>query len=179
MTDTEIKLVTGALLHDVGKVLYRAGDNRKHSASGYEFLKEEVGMSDEEVLNCVRYHHGDALSHAGLKADSLAYIVYIADNIAAASDRRAAENEEKGFDPKIPMQSIFNILNGNSEKYHYHPAALDDEAGINMPTEKDYPFDQSFYQKIRRELSDTMRGIEEWKEGYIHSLLSAMEAYFS
>ena len=39
MTDKEVKLVLGALLHDIGKVIYRQGDDRrKHSQSGYDFL---------------------------------------------------------------------------------------------------------------------------------------------
>lgn len=36
MTEKEIKLIIGSLLHDVGKVIYRQGeDRRKHSQSGY------------------------------------------------------------------------------------------------------------------------------------------------
>ena len=35
MTDQEVKLVLGGLLHDIGKVIYRQGDDkRKHSISG-------------------------------------------------------------------------------------------------------------------------------------------------
>ena len=47
MTDKEVKLVLGGLLHDIGKVIYRQGDDRrKHSQSGYEFLKEDVQSQD-------------------------------------------------------------------------------------------------------------------------------------
>ena len=42
MIDQKIKLITGSLLHDIGKVVYREGsDRRNHSVSGYDFLKEE------------------------------------------------------------------------------------------------------------------------------------------
>ena len=34
-----INLIIGSLLHDVGKVIYRISDHRKHSISGTEFLK--------------------------------------------------------------------------------------------------------------------------------------------
>lgn len=61
MTDREIQLVTGALLHDIGKVIFRSGEHRKHSASGYEYLKEDRKIQDPEILDCVRYHHGDEL----------------------------------------------------------------------------------------------------------------------
>ena len=40
MTDREVKLVFGSLLHDAGKVIYREGtDRRKHSQSGNDLLK--------------------------------------------------------------------------------------------------------------------------------------------
>ena len=46
------------LLHDIGKVVYRSGDGRNHSQSGYEYLKNEADIHDVKILNCVRYHHG-------------------------------------------------------------------------------------------------------------------------
>lgn len=82
MTDKEVKLVLGGLLHDIGKVIYRQGDDRrKHSQGGYDFLKEDVQSQecDKEILDCVRYHHADAVKGAKLNQDALAYIVYIAD----------------------------------------------------------------------------------------------------
>ncbi|MCM1415502.1 MAG: HD domain-containing protein, partial [bacterium] len=89
MTDREVKLVLSSLLHDVGKIIYRQGeDRRKHSQSGYDFLKDEVGLEDAEVLDGVRYHHADAMRTAKIADDALAYIVYIADNVASAADRR-------------------------------------------------------------------------------------------
>ena len=40
MTDHETKIIIGSLLHDIGKVVYRkVMDGRKHSQSGYEYLK--------------------------------------------------------------------------------------------------------------------------------------------
>lgn len=179
MTDKELKLITGALLHDIGKVIYRGGDGRKHSISGYEFLKEEALIADREVLDAVRYHHGEALAKANINDNSLAYIVYIADNIAAASDRREADNEEKGFRQEIPLESIFNILNGNKKKFHYYPKVLDDTEGINMPVDEEISFDKYFYQSVRAEILNTLKGVENWQEEYINSLLSTMEAYLT
>ena len=113
MRDKAVKLVIGALLHDIGKVIYRSGDGRNHSISGYDFLKEEIGIEDKEILDAVRYHHGKLLSKADILKDSNAYIVYIADNIAAASDRREGMEEDYGFEPTMPLSSVFNILNEN------------------------------------------------------------------
>lgn len=53
LTNRQIKLVVGSLLHDIGKVVYRRGDGRNHSTSGYDFLKNEAKIEDAELLNCV------------------------------------------------------------------------------------------------------------------------------
>ena len=51
MIDQKIKLITGSLLHDIGKVVYREGsDRRNHSVSGYDFLKEEGKIEDKEKI---------------------------------------------------------------------------------------------------------------------------------
>ena len=44
ITDDQIKLMIGSLLHDIGKVVYRSGDGRNHSQSGYEYLKHIFQM---------------------------------------------------------------------------------------------------------------------------------------
>lgn len=116
ITDDQIKLMIGSLLHDIGKVVYRSGDGRNHSQSGYEYLKNEAHISDDEILNCVRYHHGMYLKNASLAEDDKAYVVYYADNVAAFSDRREAEAGEGGFDKAMPLESVFNILNGNQDR---------------------------------------------------------------
>ena len=118
MTDRQIRLLAGSLLHDIGKVIYRAGDGRNHSRSGYDFLKEEANIHDSEILACVLYHHGKNLRNADLPVDSPAYITYYADNIAAAVDRREKDDGDAGFDKTLPLETVFNILNGNQEKKH-------------------------------------------------------------
>ena len=179
MTDREIKLVAGALLHDIGKVVYRGGDGRQHSISGAEFLMERADIRDREILDMVRYHHGANLKNAVLPDDSGAYVVYLADNIAAAADRRDAENGEQGFDPRVPLESVFNILNGNHQHMHYRPAALDDRGGINMPADEPIEYDSSFYQKMEREIIDALKGVKTMEADYVNSLLNVLEAYLS
>ena len=88
MTEKQIKLTIGSLLHDIGKIVYRSGDGRNHSQSGYQYLMEEAGIQETEILNCVRFHHGANLKAADIADKDLAYITYFADNIAAAADRR-------------------------------------------------------------------------------------------
>lgn len=179
MTDREVKLVVGGLLHDIGKVLYRQReDRRKHSVSGYTFLKDEIHIDDLDVLDCVRYHHADALKNAVLEQDSLAYIIYIADNIASATDRRQKEAQDVGFEISTPLQSVFNILNQNQEEKYYEPKTLNSEDGINYPTDQKTMFDEHFYTKVKHMLTDNLCGLE-WTSEYINSLLEVLEANLS
>lgn len=176
MTEREVKLVIGNLLHDIGKVIYRTGDRRKHSQSGYDFLKEDVKIGDKEILNCVRYHHGEAIRNARIEDDSLAYITYIADNIASATDRRKKESVDYGFEASMPLQPVFNILNGNDKKSYYSPMML--KKDINYPTDEKKAFDEHFYNEVKIKLIDTLTA-NEWTKQFINSLLETLEATLS
>lgn len=117
MKEKEI-LIKGALLHDIGKVCYRAMNKRiNHSKLGGDFLEQYLKPNEEteRLLNCVRYHHKDYLQKAKLNKNDLAYIVYEADNIASGMDRRENEGEEKGFDPKLNLDSIFSVFYSDKE----------------------------------------------------------------
>ena len=134
----------GGLLHDVGKVAYRSGGpQRTHSIRGYDFLREcwektECSSQNrkadrESVLDCVRYHHEDALKNAEPPDDSLAWIVCAADNIAAAADRREEEgiesSEVKGrfsFNRYLPLNPVFSKLNGRHDGYIVLPSGTDE-----------------------------------------------------
>lgn len=169
-----VNLIIGSLLHDVGKVIYRTGDGRKHSVSGADFLKNEAKLTDKEILNCVRYHHSDVLKNAKIEENDNAYITYIADNIASASDRRA-NGEEFGFSVTLPSESVFNILNDNNQKYTYLPKMLEVEKGINYPQENSRKFDKSFYDDVARKIKENIEK-REFSSEYVNSLLEVLEA---
>ena len=173
MTEQEVKLVVGSLLHDVGKVIYRSGDVQNHSKSGYDYLKDEIHIDDQTVLESVLYHHADMLKDAEIPDDSHAYITYVADNIAAASDRKKSENGNCGFEVSMPLQPVFNILNGNHGQQYYHPQMLDGEK-MNYPTEKKQAFDEVFYKQVKEQLTDVLNQIQ-WSGQYINSLLAVLE----
>lgn len=173
--DRQIKLIIGSLLHDIGKVVYRSGDGRNHSQSGYDFLKTEAGIEDTEILNCVKYHHGAHLKNTSISSYDCAYITYFADNIAAAADRRSAENGEDGFDKTVPLDSIFNILNGNNGKCHYGMQVLNPNNPINYPVSEKITMGNYFYKEVIQNITDHLKGIS-LDEEYLNSLLSILEA---
>lgn len=172
MTEKEIKIVIGGLLHDIGKVIYRTGNSKSHSQSGYEFLRDEIKIEDVEILESVLYHHGAVLSKAPIPNDSFAYITYIADNIASAMDRRKNDSSDYGFEKSLPLQPVFNILNGNKQNLYYSPQMI--TSVINYPTNEKKPFDESFYKMVESKIKDCLKGIE-FNEYYINSLLSILE----
>ena len=177
INENKIKLIVGALLHDMGKVVYRAGtDNSNHSKSGFDYLKSF--KLDDEILNCVRYHHAKEVKSANIAKDSLAYIVYIADNMASAADRRDIDEGEGGFQKDLPLSSIFNLLNNNNGKASYNPFLNNIEEEINYPSETPASFGNEAYNKILTQIGDNLKGVE-WTTDYINSLLNVLEANLS
>lgn len=176
MTDRELGLVIGALLHDIGKVIYRQStDKRTHSQSGYDFLREEVLIGATEVLDCVRYHHADAVRGAELEPDAPAYIVCLANQIASSADRRQKDAEDTGFEISLPLQSVFNLLNRNQQELYYEPQTLDPDDDINYPVREKKRFDGQFYDRVKRHLLDGLRG-PKWTQESVNSLLELLEA---
>lgn len=176
--DKQIKLIIGSLLHDIGKVVYRSGDGRNHSQSGYDYLKSEIKISDENILNCVRYHHSTSLRSAPVSENDSCYITYYADNIASFVDRRSAENGEEGFDKTVPLDSVFNILNGNSGHSHYAMQVLNPEKEINYPTNEKIQMKDYFYKEVVDNITENLKAISIDEE-YLNSLLSVLEANLS
>lgn len=125
--ETRVALYLGALLHDVGKVVYRGSSERgTHSELGYDFILQDVfaQSSDYEseigrqILDQIRYHHARELGSASrLEASSLAYITYFADNVSAGMDRKneGAGDRQGLFDRNAELRKVFNILHGRMD----------------------------------------------------------------
>lgn len=171
------KVTLAALLHDIGKLVYRSGsDSRAHPVSGAEFLK--AFCQDEELLACVRYHHKQDLNSANLEKDSPAYLVYVADNIAAAVDRRLVEGEDdsfKGYDKNLPLASVFNILNGGNRDYAFPLKPLDSTVNFPRRAVTNSPGEyMALLQGFKQGL-----GAVEFTLDYVNSLLELSQAYLS
>jgi len=170
----------GALLHDMGKIIHRAGsfDGRSHSISGHDFLKDF--NPTKNILDCVRYHHKSELRQATLSKDSPAYIVYLADNVASAADRRTKDRPPEGEQPyrrDQPLTSLFNLLNGNNGNLTLPAKQLDG----NLPIPKadiNSEYHSGWYSHIVQELKDGLKGIL-FEHPYLDSLLTLLETHIS
>ncbi len=155
MDEKLINIQIGALLHDIGKIVRRAGEagKKKHSIAGANYLKEEGILDVEkyrEIYDMIKYHHNEEINEKLKQNDklddsSLAYLVYEADNIASGVDRIKYEDEinEKGEKVKIteieglPLNSIFNKLNVQKNKIEKNFGSLrNDRRNFNIPKEK-------------------------------------------
>lgn len=138
------ELQLGALLHDFGKIVRRAGiSSNNHSKAGIDYLKEKFILTDDnrEVLEIIAYHHAEDLKAAKLSSDSLAYIVYEADNIASGIDRVKYEAKDKMIgNEMLPLNSIFNRLRNTQinleEKEKIFSLGNFKLDAFNMPKEK-------------------------------------------
>lgn len=190
MDDRLVNLIYGSLLHDIGKVIHRTGENKSHSYLGWDFLKSQVANSpfvgNDDIRDCIAYHHGRELASARsdgrIGEASLAYISYIADNISAAGDRRKeyieGDPDDSGsasggaiFDKTAPLASVFNILNGDGERQTYPFAMLE---GINYPTADHKTYTAGDYAAVKTKLQEQLATIDV-DASYINSLLHLLE----
>jgi len=187
MMDETCKILTlGALLHDVGKVVQRATlEKENHSILGAKFVGDILGEDYKDVINCIRYHHARDLD--GLtSAEDIAYIIYEADNIASAIDRRRYEQDAETkapYERTTPLYSIFNA-------FRYDPAApplvlpltdLREDAPLILPLSKDDPQAEATsgrYQQLLNGLESRLREFN-FQTDSLNSVLKLLEAYTS
>ena len=102
MDEKLINLQIGALLYDIGKIVRRAGvSSKRHSIAGADYLETE-GLLDvekyKEIYDMIKYHYNEEMEENNklnkLDDNSLAYIVYEADNIASGVERIKEEGEK-------------------------------------------------------------------------------------
>lgn len=183
MEDRLVNLIIGSLLHDIGKVVYRTGEMKKHSKLGWDFLSTIASFKgNNDIKECVLYHHGRELSKANLDDDSLAFITYVADNISAASDRRddviEGEDYEQSkaiFDKSAPLASVFNVLNrNNSKKYDDHYYKFKMINTIGYPIEQKVGYTTSNYLEVKIKIKEQLQGACV-SQSYINSIIHLLE----
>lgn len=176
-----IQATAGGLVHDLGKLLYRALLSAgNHSQRGYDFLKELWPQPEwQPVLDCVLYHHGAALSKARIPADSPAYLVYLADNLASAADRRTEDEEASGFDRTLPLAPVFTHLNGHHPGFWLEAEPLKEKGDkLPLPCQTKYGVTSAPYQRAVEALKKHLRDFD-LEEKWLNSILCLLEAWTS
>ena len=176
MHERTLQATLGGLLHDIGKPVYRSGGQKgNHSTLGADFLKT-LWQESAGILDCLRYHHARAIRNAILPKDSPAFLVYIADNLAAAADRREVEGEGGIFDRGLPLSPVFTHLSGEHPGFSLPLAFLDGtlrqpDAKITAVSSGEYA---AVVEKLRSGISMLMP-----EEPWINSLLCLLESCLS
>ena len=110
----------------------------------------------------IDYHHAKYLSSANLREDSLAYIVYEADNIASGIDRVKYENEKIRGNEMDSLNSIFNVIRIEKNNLKKTFKLFDfDKNGFNMPTSSNIKLNNSDYKKIIDYIKDNLNSFKE------------------
>ena len=177
MVDRYRKLMWGALLHDIGKLVQRAGIHQgKHSYQGSKYIKELI--NEDDIISCIANHHINEIRDANLQSESLAYIVYEADNIAAGVDRRASNDSDTGgFNSSMPLKSIFNLFryDKSSSETSYPMVTLNDDEKINFPIQNEnIEVSAQKYEYIFNDFDKSLKSMN-YKTDSIESLLKLIE----
>lgn len=64
--------------------------------------------------------------------------------------------QESGFEIATPLESIFNILNGNHQKMYYKPDFLNPDTEINFPRQEKQMFDRHMYHLIKTHMTENL-----------------------
>ncbi len=167
-------LVTfGGPLHDIGKTAYRAGRSGGHSDLGYGLLRPVV--QEQAVLDCVRFHHPEALGGALLERDAPAYAINLAHIISAARHREEEGAQENGFDRHRPLESIFNHLNGRNNTLSLPPIHVE---GVMPEPREGLRLEPQEYEQILQGLQEGLKELT-LEPARLNSLLALLERWTS
>ncbi len=182
-------LMYGSLLHDIGKIIYRSNNHPfakgTHSKLGRLFVSQFSEFKDnKEILDCISYHHYKELSKAKLDKDSLAYITYIADNIASGVDRRdiveeGDQQDEKhafSFDKSTPLFSVFNIVNSQEKGQTQGKFSFSKASHIEYPKKEEIQYTSGNYTQLMEDMKQDLMQKIRINEDYFPSLLQWTES---
>lgn len=182
MKKEKIDLFYGALLHDIGKVIQRAtGERKKHALVGADWFDEIV--DNQVISDQIRYHMANYQSDK-LSNDHLAYITYIADNIASGVDRRQSNEESdedasaKIWDTYTNQADIFNVFGAQTDKRYFKPTVLNLKSEPNFASATYEPFSKGDYAAIATRIKNELAEFE-FNQAQIDSLLNLFEATLS
>ncbi|GHV96973.1 hypothetical protein lacNasYZ03_17740 [Lactobacillus nasalidis] len=158
----------GSFLHDIGKAIQRQVKNPRfnHQTFGSEFISDYT--DDEEIIDALYYHHnqpGDKktnLNVADIPDDSVAYLTYIGDNIAAGTDRRYEEGGKGGWNHQTPLSDVFNRFGISQGHRFLHPYEMRPELPSDMdPIDDMDEFSPEKYTRVVNLLLTTYLRLKE------------------
>ena len=169
-------IVYSSLLHDIGKLIMRStGERKAHSYVGSDYL-EKIGF-EEEILLPIKYHHIKNLKQIAdnLPLNSDVFIVYEADNISSAMDRRddiSQSGNDEEWRADIALKTIFSSFKAQKDttSYYYPLRDLNPQNDINYPTETIYASCDK-YQNLKKILDEKLN-----KDLNVNSLLELLES---
>lgn len=168
-------VMLAGLLHDFGKVRYRADEGSgDHSERGSAYCRETLALPEHITIGIGKHHS------ANIKADppadrSNAYIIYAADNISAAADRRESEGLNGTFDKGAALMSIFSSIGGGSTPKYFRADWVGD--AVQYP-KSEHRNDSAQYRHVLREWENGVRGISFIPE-YANSVIDLVKSCFS
>lgn len=147
-------LAKAAMLHDIGKLCYRAGlvdDIFNYSQFGAQWLERLLPENDPRVpqfLRCISFHRRSDLDGKEFSADDWSYIVYLADVIAFGAEK-TKRSADAVYDSGLCLESVFNYFSDvDTHKRSFLPKEINLAQEINYAVRDDVRADKKDYLKI-------------------------------
>lgn len=178
MQTQTLQAAYGCLLHDFGKIVYRAGgQSGTHSHLGWEALRRVLtDPAWKPSLDCLRWHHASELRRDAPPREHPAYLVCAADNLSAGADRREQVEAGGRFIRDLPLSSIFTHLNGGCPGFSVEPLPMDGR--LRMPKAGAPGIAPGRYADAQREIENGLRGTQP-EADRLNSLLVLLESWAS
>lgn len=131
-------------------------------------------------LEKVIFRDGCEHDHIELSGDSLSSIICVAEKIAMEMNQEQKVREDV-FSLQQPLESVFNILNGNNEKKIYQPMLMDRFGNRNDPIDRtEIIYEREFCESVKDKLEQCFREISSRDARKdVNKLLKVMEETLS
>ena len=179
--DKFLSFVCGALLHDIGKVVYRATCEKNHRELGEEFLKEY--LDNAIVYNAPKSHHA---KDADTFSTNFGLIWYEADNLASSERKEISEEGEEGkWVSEVPLASPFSkiqhpVTQKKIKQLKYLPLRVTTPLPVTVGTESEAKANQEGYRKVLECFEKDFKIlVSSQRLPSVESLLMILEKHFS
>lgn len=177
MKTEKLKLFYGGLFHGIGKVRQRAtGERGKSALVGADWF--EMYSDDMDISQQIRYRMGD--HQVDLDESHLAYITYLAANIASGKDwgysqEEACKQDENRY---ANQEDIFNVFGQAGSKRYFRPKELNVKEPPNDADVSQKEFSKEDYVCLVKRIDDAL-SLMTFNEEYVNSALNLAEATLS